>query len=83
VVDKLNFDEPKTKLMVATLGLLNLSKKTLIVTADSDVNVYKSARNIPGVKPLKADYINVYDLLKYETLLMTKDAVARLEEVFG
>jgi large subunit ribosomal protein L4 len=83
VVDFLTFDEPKTKLMVATLGLLNVGKKTLLVTADGDVNVYKSARNIPGVKPLKADYINVFDILKYETLLMTKDAVARLEEVFA
>jgi large subunit ribosomal protein L4 len=83
VVDFLNFDEPRTKLMVATLGLLNVGKKTLLVTADGDPNVYKSARNIPGVKPLKADYINVFDILKYETLLMTKDAVARLEEVFA
>jgi large subunit ribosomal protein L4 len=83
VVDFLTFDEPKTKLMVATLGLLNVGKKTLLVTADGDVNVYKSARNIPGVNPLKADYINVFDILKYETLLMTKDAVARLEEVFA
>ena len=83
VVDFLTFDEPKTKLMAATLGLLNASKKTLVVTADGEVNVYKSARNIPGVKPLKADYIIVYDILKYETLLMTKGAVARLEEVFA
>ena len=59
------------------------AQKTLVVTADSDVNVYKSARNIPGVKSLKADYINVFDVLKYETLLMTRDAVARVEEVFA
>lgn len=83
VVDVLSFDGPKTKLMVETLGLLNAGAKTLVVTADGDVNVYKSARNIPGVKSLKVDYINVFDVLKYDTLLMTKDAVARVEEVFA
>jgi large subunit ribosomal protein L4 len=83
VVDFLNFDEPRTKLMIETLGLLNAGAKTLVITADGDVNVYKSARNIPGVKSLKADYINVFDVLKHQTLLMTKDAVARVEEVFA
>ena len=83
VVDLLAFDEPKTKLMAETLELLKAAPKTLVVTADTDVNVYKSARNIPGVKPIRADYINVFDILKYETLLMTKDAVARVEEVFA
>ncbi len=83
VVDLLTFEEPKTKLMVETLNLLNAAEKTLVVTADGDVNVYKSARNIPGVKSLKADFINVFDILKYDTLLMTRDAVARVEEVFA
>lgn len=84
VVDKLVFDEPKTKKMVEVLKALNAGKKTLLVTLDSaDSNVVKSARNIPGVKPLRADFINVYDLLKYETLLITKDAVAKVEEVFA
>lgn len=83
VVDQLSFDEPKTKQMVATLQALNSSKKTLVVTADGDPNVNKSARNIPGVKPLRVDFINVYDLLKYDTLLITRDAVARVEEVYA
>lgn len=83
VVDVLTFEEPKTKLMIETLGLLNAGDKTLVVTADMDANVFKSARNIPGVKSLKADYINVFDVLKYDTLLMTRDAVARVEEVFA
>jgi len=83
VVDELKFDEPKTKLMVATLQSLNSGKKTLVVTADGDSNVMKSARNIPGVKPLRVDFINVYDLLKYDTLLITRDAVARVEEVYA
>lgn len=83
VVDKLFFEEPKTKSMLATLQALNIASKTLVVTADGDVNVTKSARNIPGVKPVRADYVNVYDLLKYDTLLITKDAVAKVEEVFA
>ncbi|HRY12938.1 MAG TPA: 50S ribosomal protein L4 [Syntrophomonadaceae bacterium] len=83
VVDSLTFEEPKTKLMLETLESLNAAEKTLVVTADGDVNVYKSARNIPGVKSLRADYINVFDILKYDTLLMTTDAVARVEEVFA
>ena len=83
VVDQLSFDEPKTKQMVATLQALNSSKKTLVITADGDPNVNKSARNIPGVKPLRVDFINVYDLLKYDTLLITRDAVAKVEEVYA
>lgn len=83
VVDALTFEEPRTKLMIETLELLKAGAKTLVVTADGDVNVYKSARNIPGVKSLKVDYINVFDVLHHDTLLMTKDAVARVEEVFA
>ncbi len=83
VVDQLSFDEPRTKQMVATLQALNSSRKTLVVTADGDANITKSARNIPGVKPLRVDFINVYDLLKYDTLLITRDAVARVEEVYA
>lgn len=83
VVDKLVFDEPKTKKMIQTLNALNINNKTLVVTADGDINVTKSARNIPGVKPLRADFVNVYDLLKYDTLLITQDAVRRVEEVFA
>ena len=83
VVDNLAFAEPRTKLMVETLEALKARQKTLLVTADGNVNVFKSARNIPGVKPLKVESINVYDLLKYDTLLITRDAVARVEEVFA
>lgn len=83
VVDQFSFDEPKTKQMAATLQALNSSKKTLVVTADGDPNVSKSARNIPGVKSLRVDFINVYDLLKYDTLLITRDAVAKVEEVYA
>lgn len=83
VVDNLQFEEPKTKQMIKTLELLNAGNRTLVVTAGDNVNVVKSARNIPGVKSLRVEFINVYDLLKYETLLITRDAVARVEEVFA
>jgi len=83
VVDEFSFDQPKTKAMVQALEALKVGKKTLLVTADGNVNVVKSARNIEGVKPMRADFINVYDILKYDTLLMTRDAVAMVEEVFA
>lgn len=83
VVDKLSLEEPKTKQMVQTLEALQAGRKTLVVTTGDEQNVMKSARNIPGVKPLGVDFINVYDLLNYETLLITRDAVARVEEVFN
>ena len=83
VVDEFNFDQPKTKVMVQALEALKVGKKTLLVTADGNVNVVKSARNIEGVKPMRADFINVYDILKHDTLLITKDAVAMVEEVFA
>lgn len=83
VVDELNFDQPKTKTMVQALEALKVGKKTLVVTADGNVNVVKSSRNIEGIKPMRADFINVYDILKYDTLLMTRDAVAMVEEVFA
>jgi large subunit ribosomal protein L4 len=83
VVDEFSFDQPKTKAMVQALEALKVGKKTLLVTADGNVNVVKSARNIEGLKPMRADFINVYDILKYDTLLMTRDAVAMVEEVFA
>jgi large subunit ribosomal protein L4 len=83
VVDFADFAEPKTQVMVEALKALNAGRKTLVVTGDEDVNLIKSSRNIAGVKPLKADFINVYDILNHETLLMTKGAVARVEEVFA
>jgi large subunit ribosomal protein L4 len=82
-VDILKFDEPKTRLMVATLEALKVEKRRWYFTADGNQNVVKSARNIPGVKPLRVDFMNVYDLLNYDTLLITRDAVAKVEEVFA
>jgi len=83
VLDELNMDQPKTQEMVKILDLLNIYDSTLVVTADGDSNVTKSVRNIPGVKPIRADFMNVYDLLKYDTLLITRGAIDRIEEAFG
>lgn len=82
VLDALTMDAPKTQEMVRILGNLK-ADKALVVTAERDVNVEKSARNIAGIKPLKADGVNVYDLLKYTKLVITKDAVAKIEEVLA
>ena len=59
------------------------AKKTLIVTAESNEAVYKSARNIQGVNVIPVNNINVYDLLKFEKLIITKDAVSKIEEVYA
>lgn len=83
VLDQLGFAEPQTKQMVEVLANLKVEQKALVVTAGFDSNVEKSARNIPGVKPLSAAGINVYDLINYDKLLITKDAVARIEGVLG
>lgn len=83
VLEDLRFEEPKTRRMIELLGALNVCEKALVVTADGDINVVKSARNIPGVKPVRADFMNVYDLLAYDKLVITKDAVAKVEEVYG
>ncbi|HHX51382.1 MAG TPA: 50S ribosomal protein L4 [Clostridia bacterium] len=81
VLDNLAFAEPKTKAMVQILNSLKVNRKALVVTADANNNVQKSARNIPGILPLEASGLNVYDLLKHDHLIMTKEAVARVEEV--
>ena len=67
------------------VGMLNAfeAKKTLIVTAESNEAVYKSARNIEGVTVMPVNNINVYDLLKYPKVIMTKDAVSKIEEVYA
>ncbi|UMZ75394.1 50S ribosomal protein L4 [Natranaerofaba carboxydovora] len=82
VVDSFELDQPKTKEVVGLLENLKVNKKAMLVTKGSDKNVYKSSRNIPGVRSIEADNINVYDILKYDHLILTKDAVNRIEEVF-
>ncbi|MBL4933915.1 MULTISPECIES: 50S ribosomal protein L4 [Clostridium] len=82
VLEDLAFEAPKTKTMVNLLNALE-AKKTLIVTAESNENVYKSARNIQGVSVIPVNNINVYDILKFEKLVITKDAVSKIEEVYA
>jgi large subunit ribosomal protein L4 len=82
VLDSLNFEAPKTKNVVEMLKALE-ANKALIITAESNEVVYKSARNIQGISIIPANNINVYDLLKYEKLIITKDAVSKIEEVYA
>ena len=82
VVDELKFDEIKTKKFQAVMDNLKV-KKALVVIADNDEKVTMSARNIPTVKTALVNSINVYDILKGDTLVLTKDAVAKIEEVYA
>ena len=82
VLDSLTLEAPKTKEVVKMLNAFN-AKKTLIITAEANETVYKSARNIEGVEVLPVNNINVYDLLKYPKVIMTKDAVSKIEEVYA
>lgn len=82
VVDELKFDEIKTKKFQAVMDNLKV-KKALVVIADNDEKVTMSARNIPTVKTALVNSINVYDILKGDTLVLTRDAVAKIEEVYA
>ena len=82
VVDSLSFDEIKTKKMAAVLDSLKV-EKALVVLDKKDENVILSARNIPTVRTVMSNSINVYDILKYGSLVITKDAVAQIEEVYA
>ena len=82
VVDELALDEIKTKKMIEVLGNLK-AEKALVVLAESNKNVELSARNIPDVKTALTNTINVYDILKYNTVVATKAAVEKIEEVYA
>lgn len=82
VLDSLNFEAPKTKEVVKMLKALDV-KKALIVVAESNENAYKSARNIEGIEIIPVNNINVYDILKYEKFVITKEAVSKIEEVYA
>ena len=83
VLDKIELKEIKTKSMVKALTALKLEGKTLIVLPENDKNVVMSARNIEGVKTISANNINVFDLLKYNNLVLPVDTVKKLEEVYA
>ena len=83
VVDKLELSEIKTKTMVKALADLKVEGKTLIVLADKNENVLMSSRNIEGVKTILLNNINVFDLLKYNNLVLPLETVKKIEEVYA
>ena len=83
VVDKLELTEIKTKTMVKALADLKIEGKTLIVVAEKNEKVLMSARNIKGVKTILLNNINVYDLLKYNNLVLPLETVKKIEEVYA
>jgi len=83
IVDELKFDTPKTKEMVNILKNLNSEKKALIVTTENDMNIIKSASNIPNVKTLVVNNLNVYDILNHNSFIITKEAARKIEEVYA
>ena len=82
VVDELKLDSIKTKNFVQVLNNLKV-EKALVVLNDNDVNVIKSASNLATVKTAQTNELNVYDILKYDTVVVTKDAVKTIEEVYA
>ncbi|HOM03662.1 MAG TPA: 50S ribosomal protein L4 [Acetivibrio sp.] len=83
VLDSLNFDQIKTKQMANVLKNLNVNETAVLVLAEKNKNVELSARNIPGLKTLFVNTINVYDIVKYNKFIITKDAVSKVEEVYA
>jgi large subunit ribosomal protein L4 len=83
VLEALSFDAPKTKEMVAVLKNLTVERKALVVTADLNENVALSARNIPGVTVVAANGLSVLDVMNHDKLVITKDAVEKVEEVLA
>lgn len=83
LLDKLELKEPKTKLMTNVLEKVKSSKSVLIVIPKSDANIIRAARNIPHIKTLLADSLNVIDLLSFKYLLMPEDAIKVIEKTYG
>jgi large subunit ribosomal protein L4 len=83
VLDELNLTQPKTKDMVNILKNVNSKKKALLVMVEKNENVVKSASNIPGIQTTLVNTLNVYDILKYDSLIITKEAVKKVEEVYA
>lgn len=82
VMESFEVAEPKTRLMAGILDKLQ-TQKTLIVTANPETNIYKSARNIPGVTTMVTEGLNVYDILACDQLVITKEAVGKVEEALA
>ena len=82
VLDELKMEEKKTKVFAEVMKNIKAEGKSYVVIGDNDQNVILSARNLPGVKTSVSDLINVYDIMNAKTLVVTKEAVAKIEEVF-
>ena len=82
VLDSLSFEEPKTKKMKEVLDNLDV-QKALVITGQDAANVAASAKNLAKVRSVYSNAINVYDILKYDTIVITKDAVGHIEEVYA
>ena len=83
VLDSLDFEQPKTKEMIKVLEAIKAEKKALIVTAEKNENVLKSAANIPGVQVSMVPQMNVYEIVNAGSLILTQDAVKKIEEVYA
>ena len=83
VLDELSLEAPKTKEMVKILSNVNADKKALIVTAEKNENVVKSASNIPGVRTAVVTSMSVYDIVNHTNFIITKDAISKLEAVYS
>lgn len=83
VVDKFAMDAPKTKALRDALANMGAADKALIVTANSDQNIVLSARNLPRTEVSTVGTLNVYDILKYDSLILTKDALDKIVEVYN
>ena len=83
VMDSLKFDEIKTKKMVGVLNALKVNKALVVLDGEDNANVELSARNIAGVRVVPFNAISVYDILKYDTVVITKRAVSKIEEVYA
>ena len=83
VVDELKFDTMRTKEMVKVLASLPITKKVLMALPESNENLERSGANIPTLKMILVNYLNVKDLLKYETLVLTKESLSKIDAVFA
>ena len=83
VLDALTLENYKTKTVVEMLKALNVDGKALIVTAEADQKIVKSAANIPGVKTAAVNTLNVYDILNYDKFIIVKNAIGKIEEVYA
>ena len=83
VLDSLTFEEPKTKEMIKFLENVKAAKKALIIMAEKDESVVRSANNIPGISTALVNTMNVYEIINHGSFIVTKEAVKKIEEVYS